>query len=70
MDFDSLYQRYVAALPYERASHRMLQASLDLFYECDPDELEPWLLNLYTDAEREFLEDYLIDLLGNGDDPS
>ena len=71
MDFDSLFQRYVqAAGGYQYLTPRSLQISLDLFYECSEDELEPWLLNLYTDAEREFLENYLLDTIGNGDDPS
>ena len=66
MNYDSLFQRYVNASGEEHLTARSLQVSLDAM--CDyPQDIAPWLSELFTIEEQEYLTDYLLNLLGNGE---
>ena len=66
MNYHSLFQRYVDASGEQFLTARSLQVSLDAL--CDyPQDVAPWLSTLFTIEEQDYLADYLLTFLGNGE---
>ena len=65
MNFNNLLSRFNQASPEEfPITPRGLQVALGALNDY-PDEIAPWFAELYTPEEEDFLNEYLLDLLGS-----